>query len=102
VLAVCSAVAVVLAAVRSGVHEGRLAHCSWLALKLHPAWTLDGVAEGGAGGLVAATGSAGVGANVCLIERVFPGDDCLNNGCFPSKARLNCANMAHAARSGSE
>ena len=56
------------------------------------------VIGGGAGGLVTAAGSAGVGARVALMERNFLGGDCLNTGCVPSKAFLKCANVVHAAR----
>jgi hypothetical protein len=49
VLAVCSAVAVALVAFRGEVHVGREVRSSRLALKLHPAWMLDGV--GGRGGV---------------------------------------------------
>lgn len=56
------------------------------------------VIGGGAGGLVTAAGSAGVGARVAIIERNFLGGDCLNNGCVPSKAFLKCANVVNAAR----
>lgn len=55
------------------------------------------VIGGGAGGLVTAAGSAGVGARVAIIERNFLGGDCLNTGCVPSKAFLKCANVVHAA-----
>lgn len=60
------------------------------------------VIGGGAGGLVTAAGSAGVGARVALIERNFLGGDCLNTGCVPSKAFLKCANVAHAARTAND
>ena len=53
------------------------------------------VIGGGAGGLVTAAGSAGVGARVAIIERNFLGGDCLNFGCVPSKAFLKCANVVH-------
>jgi len=56
------------------------------------------VVGGGAGGLVTAAGSRGVGARVALIERNFLGGDCLNTGCVPSKAFLKCANVVHLAR----
>lgn len=56
------------------------------------------VIGGGAGGLVTAAGSKGLGAKVCLIERGFLGGDCLNNGCVPSKAFLKSCNVAHNAR----
>ena len=60
------------------------------------------VVGAGAGGLVTAAGSAGVGAKVALIERGFLGGDCLNNGCVPSKAFLKCANVAHSAKNAAE
>ena len=60
------------------------------------------VIGGGAGGLVTAAGSAGVGARVAIIERNFLGGDCLNSGCVPSKAFLKCANVVHSARTASE
>ena len=45
----------------------------------------------GAGGLVTAAGSAGVGAKVGIIEKNLLGGDCLNYGCVPSKALLGVA-----------
>ena len=52
----------------------------------------------GAGGLVTAAGSAGLGAKACMIERLFIGGDCLVNGCVPSKAFLKACNVAHAVK----
>jgi pyruvate/2-oxoglutarate dehydrogenase complex dihydrolipoamide dehydrogenase (E3) component len=52
----------------------------------------------GAGGLVTAAGSKGVGAKVAIIERRFMGGDCLNFGCVPSKAFLAAANVAHTVK----
>ena len=52
----------------------------------------------GAGGLVSAAGSAGVGARVALIEAHLLGGDCLTVGCVPSKALLRCAKAAAAVR----
>ena len=49
----------------------------------------------GAGGLVTAAGSAGVGAKVAIIEQHLMGGDCLNVGCVPSKALIRCARAAH-------
>jgi len=49
----------------------------------------------GTGGLVAAAGSAGVGAKVALIEEWMMGGDCLNVGCVPSKAIIRCAHSVH-------
>jgi pyruvate/2-oxoglutarate dehydrogenase complex dihydrolipoamide dehydrogenase (E3) component len=56
----------------------------------------------GAGGLVTAAGSAGLGAKVAIIERAFMGGDCLNTGCVPSKAMLQSARIAHYLRTSSE
>jgi len=44
----------------------------------------------GSTGLVAANGSAWLGAKVALIERGKMGGDCLNAGCVPSKSFLKC------------
>jgi pyruvate/2-oxoglutarate dehydrogenase complex dihydrolipoamide dehydrogenase (E3) component len=52
----------------------------------------------GAGGLVTAAGSKGVGAKVAIIEKKFMGGDCLNFGCVPSKALLAAANIAHTVK----
>lgn len=52
----------------------------------------------GPAGLVAATGAAGLGARVALIERHWLGGDCLNTGCVPSKALLRAARAAAAVR----
>mmetsp|Transcript_8578 Transcript_8578/g.38246 ORF Transcript_8578/g.38246 Transcript_8578/m.38246 type:complete len:703 (-) Transcript_8578:455-2563(-) len=54
------------------------------------------VIGGGTGGLVAAAGSAGVGARVAMIEKNLLGGDCLNFGCVPSKALISAAKRYHA------
>lgn len=51
----------------------------------------------GAAGLVAAAGSAGLGARVALIESGHMGGECLNTGCVPSKALLHAARLAAAS-----
>lgn len=56
----------------------------------------------GAGGLVTAAGSAGVGAKVALIESHLLGGDCLNVGCVPSKALISAARVAATARNAAE
>eukprot|EP00959_Pyramimonas_sp_CCMP1952_P016413 348063-Pyramimonas_sp.AAC.3 len=56
----------------------------------------------GAGGLVTAAGSAGVGARVALITDGLMGGDCLNTGCVPSKALLRAAHAAHEMRSAAD
>lgn len=56
----------------------------------------------GAGGLVTAAGSAGVGAKVAIIEKNLMGGDCLNVGCVPSKALLRAAKAVHQVRTASE
>ena len=50
----------------------------------------------GSGGLVVASGVAGLGGKVMLIEKEKMGGDCLNTGCVPSKAFLK---IAHGVRS---
>lgn len=46
------------------------------------------VIGGGAAGLVAAVGAAGLGARVLLVEKHRLGGDCLHTGCVPSKVLL--------------
>ncbi|MFC1616976.1 dihydrolipoyl dehydrogenase family protein [Candidatus Margulisiibacteriota bacterium] len=48
----------------------------------------------GSGGLVVASGAAGLGAKVALIEKGKMGGDCLNYGCVPSKTFLKSAHLA--------
>ncbi len=55
----------------------------------------------GSGGLTLASGAAGMGANVALIERHKFGGDCLNAGCVPSKALIAAAHHAQTLREGS-
>ncbi|MCH7885521.1 MAG: mercuric reductase [Planctomycetes bacterium] len=52
----------------------------------------------GTAGLVTASGAAGLGAKVALIERGMMGGDCLNVGCVPSKALIRCARVCADAR----
>ena len=56
------------------------------------------VVGGGAAGLVCATGAAGLGARVALVERSRLGGDCLNTGCVPSKALISAARAVREAR----
>lgn len=74
---------------------------------VHPAsWTNPEPADrynlvvigGGTAGLVSAMGSATLGARVALVERRLLGGDCLVTGCVPSKALLQAAHFAQAAR----
>jgi pyruvate/2-oxoglutarate dehydrogenase complex dihydrolipoamide dehydrogenase (E3) component len=84
-------------------------HDRELAANVHPAdWvnpTPAGrynlvVLGGGAAGLVAAAGAAGMGARVALVERQLLGGDCLNVGCVPSKAIISSGRAAAAMRNG--
>ena len=56
------------------------------------------VVGAGTAGLIAASGAAGLGARVALIERAEMGGDCLNVGCVPSKALLRSAHAAAETR----
>jgi pyruvate/2-oxoglutarate dehydrogenase complex dihydrolipoamide dehydrogenase (E3) component len=48
----------------------------------------------GTAGLISASGAAGLGARVALVERELMGGDCLNVGCVPSKALLRASRAA--------
>ena len=86
---------------------------SWdqkLLQNVHPAdWTNPQPAEkydlvvigGGTAGLISASGAAGVGARVALVERQHMGGDCLNVGCVPSKALLRSAHLIGEIRDAS-
>lgn len=60
------------------------------------------VIGGGPAGLVAAAGSAGLGAKVALVEKHRLGGDCLISGCVPSKALLKSARVAATVRDAAE
>ncbi|MEK7724411.1 MAG: mercuric reductase [Acidobacteriota bacterium] len=53
------------------------------------------VIGGGSAGLVAAGGSAILGAKVALIEKNLLGGDCLYTGCVPSKSFIKSARFAN-------
>ena len=82
-------------------------HNQRLESNVHPPDWKNPVADGkynlvvigaGTAGLVAASGAAGLGAKVALIERSLLGGDCLNVGCVPSKAIIASAHAAAAVR----
>ncbi len=52
------------------------------------------VIGGGSAGLVAAGGSATLGAKVALVEKKALGGDCLYTGCVPSKTMIKSARFA--------
>ncbi|BDA51144.1 Mercuric reductase [Coccomyxa sp. Obi] len=70
---------------------------TWIDPAPHGKYNLV-VIGAGAGGLVTAAGSAGVGAKVALIEEWMLGGDCLNVGCVPSKAIIRSAHAVHEVR----
>lgn len=56
------------------------------------------VLGGGTAGLVTASGAAGLGARVALVEKRYLGGDCLHFGCVPSKALLRSSRAAADVR----
>lgn len=56
------------------------------------------VIGGGSAGLVSALVAATVKSKVALVEKHQMGGDCLNTGCVPSKALINCAKKVQQAR----
>lgn len=56
------------------------------------------VVGAGPAGLVAASGAAGLGAKVALVEKHLLGGDCLNVGCIPSKAMIRSSRVAAEVR----
>jgi len=60
------------------------------------------VIGGGSAGLVAAGGSAVLGAKVALIEKNALGGDCLYTGCVPSKSFIASAKFAARAKRGAD
>lgn len=60
------------------------------------------VIGGGSAGLVAASGAAGLGAKVALIEKNYLGGDCLNVGCVPSKAIIRAAKVVGELQRGAD
>ena len=55
------------------------------------------VIGGGPGGYLCAERAAEGGLSVALFEKEHMGGTCLNEGCVPTKAFLNCAKMYHHA-----
>jgi dihydrolipoamide dehydrogenase len=60
------------------------------------------VLGGGSGGYATALRAAQLGRSVCLIESDKLGGTCLHRGCVPTKALLHTAELADAARAGTE
>ncbi len=60
------------------------------------------VVGAGTAGLVAASGAAGLGAKVALVEKGLFGGDCLNVGCVPSKCLIRSSRKAHSLRNSDE
>lgn len=60
------------------------------------------VIGGGSAGLVAAGGSALLGAKVALIEKNLLGGDCLYTGCVPSKTLIKSARFAQQVKAASK
>lgn len=62
----------------------------WVNPKPHGRYNLVVIGAGPAG-LIVASGAAGLGARVALVERHLMGGDCLISGCVPSKAMIRSA-----------
>jgi pyruvate/2-oxoglutarate dehydrogenase complex dihydrolipoamide dehydrogenase (E3) component len=60
------------------------------------------VVGAGTAGLISASGAAGLGAKVALIERHLMGGDCLNVGCVPSKGLIRASRAVFDAKNGAE
>src|SRR3954467_2407054 len=56
----------------------------------------------GSGGYAAALRAAQLGLSVALVEKNKVGGTCLHQGCIPTKAILHAAEVADAARDGSQ
>ncbi|MGE5615034.1 MAG: dihydrolipoyl dehydrogenase [Bacillota bacterium] len=57
---------------------------------------------GGPAGYVAAERAGGAGMNVLLIEKMFLGGVCLNEGCIPTKTLLHSAKIFDNAKNGAK
>ena len=60
------------------------------------------VVGAGVAGLLSSIMGKALGKRVAMVERHYMGGDCLNVGCFPSKALIACARRAHEVRTAAE
>ena len=56
----------------------------------------------GVAGLLSSIMGKALGKRVAMIERHYLGGDCLNVGCFPSKALIACAKRVHEIKTAGE
>jgi len=56
----------------------------------------------GVAGLLSVICAKALGKKAALIERHYMGGDCLNVGCFPSKAIIRCARAVHEVKTAAE
>lgn len=56
----------------------------------------------GVAGLLSVIQAKRLGKKAALIERHYMGGDCLNVGCFPSKAIIRCARAVHDVKTASQ
>jgi len=56
----------------------------------------------GVAGLLSVICAKALGKKAALIERHYMGGDCLNVGCFPSKAIIRCARAIHEVKTASQ
>jgi pyruvate/2-oxoglutarate dehydrogenase complex dihydrolipoamide dehydrogenase (E3) component len=78
------------------------AHNQNLVAHVHPADWKNPKPESAYNLVVIGAGTAGLGAEVALIERHLMGGDCLNVGCVPSKAVIRASRVATAVRNAGE
>ncbi len=86
-------------------------HNQTLISNVHPAGWSNPKPEGrynlvvigaGTAGLITASGAAGLGAKVALIEKHLMGGDCLNVGCVPSKCLIRSSRAAADVKNAQE
>ena len=63
---------------------------------------MRGAVPAGVAGLLSVIMGKALGKRCAMIEKHYMGGDCLNVGCFPSKALIGCARRAHEVRTAAD